>query len=132
MLLQSRDHAFQSKAAADLSLLVKEQAKLERDTGQALFVGLSLANTLRACIRLGNVKAAAHFRKVFSVPETRWYWIKVTTLAEARDWEGLDVFAAERRSPIGWEPFLEASKKHNAPREYQARCGKAACCDNQT
>lgn len=118
---QCRDMAWQAKAAAEAALLLKEQLKLERDTGQALFVGLSLADTLTTCFRLGHARAAASLRKTFSVPEARWYWLKLTALAAAHDWEGLDAFAAERRSPIGWEPFLQAAAQHGAPQEVQMR-----------
>ncbi len=51
---------------------MREQAKLERDTGQALFLGLSLVDTLNASMRLGNAKAAAHFKKLFSVSGGLW------------------------------------------------------------
>lgn len=34
---------------------------------------------------------------------------------------GLDVFAAERRSPVGWEPFIQAAAQHGAPQEVQMR-----------
>jgi hypothetical protein len=49
-----------------------QKARLERDTGQALFVGLSLSDTLRACLRLGHAREAAAVRKQFGVPEARW------------------------------------------------------------
>ena len=48
---------------------------------------------------------------------------KVLTLCEEHNWEELDVFASERKSPIGWEPFLQLAKKNNAPREVQSRWG---------
>jgi len=119
---KARDSSFQSKAAAELALLVREQAKLEKDTGQALFLGLSLTDTLRACIRLGHNRAAAALRKQFSVPESRWYWLKLMSLCEAHDWEGLEEWAGERKaSPIGWEPFLEKARQAGAPRDYLAR-----------
>lgn len=51
ILSQSRDHVFQTKAAADGAALLREQARLERETGQALLVGLSVTGTLRALIR---------------------------------------------------------------------------------
>lgn len=118
---QSRDHQFQGKATSDLALLRKEQLKLERDTGQNMFVGLSLMETLRQCVKLRNGKAAAHFRKLFNISEPRWYWLKIRTLSESRDWEGLEEFASEKRSPVGWEPFLTLASKHGAPREYLTR-----------
>ena len=49
--------------------------------------------------------------------------LKVLTLCEEHNWEELDLFASERKSPIGWEPFLQLAKKNNAPREEQSRWG---------
>lgn len=37
------------------------------------------------------------------------------TLAAAKDWEGLEAFAREKKSPIGIEPFIAAAKQHGAP-----------------
>ncbi|KAF6254839.1 vacuolar protein sorting-associated protein 16 [Scenedesmus sp. NREL 46B-D3] len=137
-----RDAAWQSKATAEAAMLLKEQSKLERDTGQSLFVGLSLADSIATCLRMGHNKAAASLRRrhtpvlraravtrrnpswaciKFAVPEVRWYWVKLGALAAAHDWEGLDAWAGERKSPIGWEPFLQAAQKNGAPREVQAR-----------
>lgn len=45
---------------------------------------------------------AAGLRKQFGLPESRWYWLRLAVLAEARDWQALESFAAERKSPIGW------------------------------
>lgn len=80
--------SWQSKASAEAALLLKEQLKLERETGQALFLGLSLADTLTTCFKLGHARAAASLRKTFSVPEPRWYWLKINALASSHDWEG--------------------------------------------
>lgn len=49
--LQSRDSAFQSKAVSEMAALRREQARLERETGQRLFYGLSLVETVRTAIR---------------------------------------------------------------------------------
>jgi hypothetical protein len=123
--LQSREMTWQSKASAEASLLLKEQLRLEKDTGQALFVGLSLADTLTACIKLNqppHTRAIAALRKAFAVPETRWYWIKLRALATGHDWLALEVFAAEKKvSPIGWEPFLQVAAQNGAPQEVQSR-----------
>jgi hypothetical protein len=51
VLLQSRDTSFQQRAVQDLAALRKEQARIERESGQRLFVGLSLMDTICACIR---------------------------------------------------------------------------------
>ncbi|GAX81388.1 hypothetical protein CEUSTIGMA_g8819.t1 [Chlamydomonas eustigma] len=117
----SKEHAFQSKAVSEFSLLRREQAKLERETGQHMFVGLSLIDTVRACIRLGHHRQAASLKKQFSISDKRFYWLKILTLCEEKSWEELDMFASERKSPIGWEPFLQLAKKHAAPRDVQSR-----------
>ena len=41
--------------------------------------------------------------------------MQLKTLAAAKDWEGLEVFAREKKSPIGIEPFVAAAKQHGAP-----------------
>eukprot|EP00798_Chlamydomonas_sp_ICE-L_P031744 gene31744-6945_t len=193
----SREFAFQSKAVSEMNLLRKEQARLEKETGQQLFVGLSVMATIHACIKHGHHKQAAALKKLFVVSEKRFCWLKVRVLAGNRDWEALDAYAAEssgysllpcpptplllpvrvlagnrdwealdayaaessgyslplclptpllpsvrvladnrdwealdayaaessgRKVPvIGWEPFLEAAKRHSAPREILMR-----------
>ncbi len=47
--------------------------------------------------------------------------VQIRALAEARSWDALDAFAGEKKSPIGYEPFLEVAKRFGAPREVQAR-----------
>jgi hypothetical protein len=43
-------------------------------------------------------------------------------LCDARDWEGLDVLAGERKvHPVGWEAFIETAKKYGATRDVVAR-----------
>ncbi|KAF8057673.1 VCL1 [Scenedesmus sp. PABB004] len=118
---QCKELAWQAKAAAEAAALLKEQVRLERDTGQALFVGLPLADTVGLCLRLGHARAAAGLRKSFGVPEPRWYWIKLRALAAAHDWDALDAWLGEKRSPIGWEPFVREATAAGAPREALAR-----------
>lgn len=40
---------------------------------------------------------------------------QVKTLASSKDWEGLEAFAREKKSPIGLEPFIAAAKANGAP-----------------
>lgn len=130
---QGREHAWQCRSASEAAALLKEQSRLERETGQALFVGLSLADTIATCLRLGHTKAAASLRKAFSVPEPRWAWIKLRVAAEAADWPALELLGAERRPAIPLEALAEAAATAGAPRDVQARCvhmlgGRAHAC----
>lgn len=78
--LQTREHTFQAKAAAEFSKLRSLQAELEAETGQACFLGLSAADTLRQCVRLGNHRAAAKIRQELKITDKRFWWIKVRAL----------------------------------------------------
>lgn len=82
---------------------------------------LLLLHPLTRTISLGHHRHAAALKKAFSISEKRFYWLKVLTLCEERNWEELDAFASERKSPIGWEPFLQLAKSNVAPREVQSR-----------
>ena len=53
------------------------QAELEAETGQAAFLGLSVAGTLRQALLLGNTRAAARVRHDFRVSDKRFWWINV-------------------------------------------------------
>ena len=47
--------------------------------------------------------------------------LQVKALAAAKDWEGLELFAVERKSPIGLEPFVAACRSGGAPDAVTAR-----------
>lgn len=38
----------------------------------------------------------------------RFWWIKVKALARSRNWPELEKFAKQKKSPIGYEPFVDA------------------------
>jgi hypothetical protein len=46
-------------------------------------------------------------KKLFKIPDRRFWWIKVKALAESRNWSELDRFAKSKKSPIGYEPFVD-------------------------
>jgi hypothetical protein len=115
--------SWQSKAAAEAVLLLKEQQKLERETGQVLFVGLSLADTLATCFRLGHASAAARLRKTFAVPETRWYWLKLTALAAAHDWDGENAMLCDASTATE----LAAVASMRDPAQHICRRNKTQC-----
>ncbi len=50
--LQTKEHAFQSKASAEFAKLRTVQAELEQEAGQACFLGCSVTQTGLACFTL--------------------------------------------------------------------------------
>jgi hypothetical protein len=74
---QTKEHGFQARGCGEWARLRRAQAELEEETGNAAFLGASLADTLRQCVRLGNHRAAARLRADFKVSDRRFWWLKV-------------------------------------------------------
>ncbi|XP_010271337.1 PREDICTED: protein VACUOLELESS1 [Nelumbo nucifera] len=105
---ETKEHAFEAKAAEEHAKLLRMQHELEVTTKQAIFVDSSVNDTIRTCIVLGNHRAAMKVRTEFKVSEKRWYWLKVFALVTTRDWDALEKFSKEKRPPTGYKPFVEA------------------------
>lgn len=75
--LQSKDGAWQSKAATEWRTLRQVQGELEMEKGQAVFLGTSLAATVRKCIHLGDRRSANKLRDKFHISERRFAWLVV-------------------------------------------------------
>ncbi len=71
------------------------------------FVDTSLSETLYQLILLGQSKRASKVKSDFKVPDKRYWWIKIKALVQMKDWPALDKLAKEKKSPIGYEPFVE-------------------------
>ena len=50
--------------------------------------------------------------------------MQIEALAGAAQWDALDAFATERKSPVGLEPFIAAARSHDAPPGVVARWGR--------
>ncbi|KAK4278482.1 hypothetical protein QN277_016322 [Acacia crassicarpa] len=108
LFAETKEHAFESKAAEEHAKLLRIQHELEVTTKQAIFVDSSISDTIRTCIVLGNHRAAVRVKTEFKVSEKRWYWLKVFALATVKDWAALEKFSKEKKPPIGYRPFVEA------------------------
>ena len=78
--------------------------------------GLSAADTLRGLLlhRKDQSKRAVQFKTDFKLSDALFYHVKVRALASRAeatagdDWSALWAFANERKSPIGYRPFVDA------------------------
>ncbi|KAM7431229.1 Vacuolar protein sorting-associated protein 16 [Porites harrisoni] len=92
--------------------LMEYQVKLE-EKYRKTFMDLSLSDTIYQCILQGELKVAEQLKKEFKVPDKRFYWLKVRSLAESHNWLELDKLSKARKSLIGYEPFFEACLEFN-------------------
>ena len=76
--MQGKDGAFLSKAAQEMTALRRLQSDLEGETGNACFLGLSVAATIQQCLRLDNARAATRVKSDFKVSDRHFALLKVS------------------------------------------------------
>ncbi|XP_013393973.1 vacuolar protein sorting-associated protein 16 homolog [Lingula anatina] len=102
-----------AKVTEEQVKLLKYQRKMEEELNKP-YLNLSLHRTMYQLVKENNHKLAETLKKEFKVPDRRFWWLKIRALAEAGDWMELDRFSKTKKSPIGYEPFIEVCmENHN-------------------
>ncbi|KAK4048038.1 Vacuolar protein sorting-associated protein 16 [Microbotryomycetes sp. JL201] len=120
-----RDCAFEAKMTDEYLKLLTFQQSLEQESPGKSYVGLSVNDTIRHCIVNGQHKKADKLRSDFKVSDKRFWYIKMKALVSLRDWESLELFARSKKSPIGFEPWVEhliATGHHRQAVNFIGRC----------
>ncbi|KAH0002331.1 vacuolar protein sorting-associated protein 16, partial [Aureobasidium melanogenum] len=105
ILQESKDQSIQVRAIEEEQKLLKFQDTFKRDLDED-FSGLSINETIYKLIRLGNVKRSQKIQSEFKVSDKVYWWIRLRALVSRRDWRELEDLSKTRKSPIGWEPFV--------------------------
>ncbi|XP_054280051.1 vacuolar protein sorting-associated protein 16 homolog isoform X2 [Macrosteles quadrilineatus] len=92
--------------------LLKYQRTLEEKFHRD-FVNGSLQDTVVGLLSLGEVKLADKLRTEYKVPDRRYWWLRIESLAEQGKWTDLEIFSKSKKSPVGYEPFVDVCLKHN-------------------
>uniref|UniRef100_A0A4W6G375 Vacuolar protein sorting-associated protein 16 homolog n=1 Tax=Lates calcarifer TaxID=8187 RepID=A0A4W6G375_LATCA len=116
---------FAAKATEDEMRLLRFQRKLDDEKGAGL-LGLSLQATIEALLALGLHKQAEQLYRDFKVPDKRYWWLKLKSLAEKEEWEELEKFSKSKKSPIGYLAFVEVCIKCNNKYEAKKYVSKVA------
>ncbi|KAJ7064984.1 vacuolar assembling/sorting protein VPS16 [Mycena amicta] len=123
---EDKDRSFESKMMDESARLLTLQQQLEKETdGKVAFFGLSISESIRMCVTHGLSKRADKIKADFKVPDKRFWYVKMQALVAAGDFEGLDVLAKVKRSPIGYEPFVRCLVEAGHPKEaipFVSRC----------
>ncbi|KAL7981746.1 hypothetical protein Chor_001561 [Crotalus horridus] len=88
------------------------------------YMDLSLHDTVYNLILDGKHKLAEQLYRDFRIPDKRFWWLKISALAEQGAWEDLEKFSKSKKSPIGYLPFAEISMKYgnsSEAKKYAAR-----------
>lgn len=124
-----KEHTLEAKALDESLKLLHLQETLEKDLPHK-FLDLSLNQTLFDLIRLGYTSRAQKLKSDFSIPDKRFWWLKLRALAAKRDWGQLEEWSKSvKKSPIGWEPFFNECL---AARNLKVASGFVSRCTNLT
>eukprot|EP00057_Strongylocentrotus_purpuratus_P030253 XP_781126.3 PREDICTED: vacuolar protein sorting-associated protein 16 homolog [Strongylocentrotus purpuratus] len=116
---------FSMKATEEeIKLLGYQQRMQEQYKEQFLY--LSLHDTVHKLVAKNLGKMAEQLRKEFKFPDKRFWWLKIDALAGAGEWIELERFAKSKKSPIGYEPFVELCMKHHNKYEANKYAAKVA------
>ncbi|KAF7426120.1 hypothetical protein PC9H_008486 [Pleurotus ostreatus] len=123
---EDKDRAFEAKMMDESVRLLNLQMQLEQETdGKITFSGLSVNDTIHTCLVNGMAKRADKVKSDFKVPDKRFWYLKLYALTSTRDFEGLEAFTKSKRSPIGYEPFVNHLVEKGFSKEaatYVSRC----------
>eukprot|EP00762_Andalucia_godoyi_P003514 ANDGO_04278.mRNA.1 Vacuolar protein sorting-associated protein 16 homolog len=106
--VSSKDFQGVSRLCEEQVELLQSQKAAEEHSGDGGSLTFSsVSDTIYTLISSGDFKSAERFRSQFKVTDKKFWWIKVKALGVSRNWEGLEKFAKEKKSPIGYEPFVQ-------------------------
>ncbi|KAE8628373.1 hypothetical protein XENTR_v10007488 [Xenopus tropicalis] len=114
-----------ARATEDQIKLLRNQRALQ-DKVDKPYLDFSLHDTVYNLILDGMHKKAEQLYKEFKIPDKRYWWLKISALAEKEDWEELEKFSKSKKSAIGYLPFVEICMKHQnkvEAKKYIARVG---------
>ncbi|GAA5928869.1 tethering complex subunit VPS16 [Sporobolomyces koalae] len=123
---EDKEYGFEVKMTEEqVKLLILQQTLESESPNKKMYVGLSVNDTIRTCIFDGLEKKVDKIKKDFSVPDNRFWYVKMKSLVAIRDWDALDAFARSKKSPIGYEPWVDALIAAGAQRQavkYVEKC----------
>ncbi|CAK9438362.1 uncharacterized protein LODBEIA_P25860 [Lodderomyces beijingensis] len=120
---KSLQAATQKAFQRELNIL-ELQNRLEKTYLANFYQEKSLLSIIERLVRMNQVKPAGKIVKEFSVSQEKFWYLVLRTYAKSGEFDRLYEFAfgsldtTTGKSPIGFEPFIEAGFEHGAPKEH--------------
>ncbi|MGH0134554.1 UNVERIFIED_CONTAM: hypothetical protein FKN15_023298 [Acipenser sinensis] len=100
---------FSARATEEQMKLLRWQRRFQEEFDKP-YLDCSLHETVHSLLLDGKHKQAEQLYKDFRIPDKRFWWLKISALAEKEDWEELEKFSKSKKSPIGdLEQAVEAA-----------------------
>ncbi|OXU24054.1 hypothetical protein TSAR_010562, partial [Trichomalopsis sarcophagae] len=122
-MLQSALDNFKLARCDTNASLTDEQIKLLRyqrsleETLHESVVGKPLHDTVKILLLNNEIKLADKLRSEYKFPDRRYWWLRIQCLAEEGLWAELEKFSKSKKSPIGYEPFIDECLKYKKETE---------------
>ncbi|XP_063994060.1 vacuolar protein sorting-associated protein 16 homolog [Diachasmimorpha longicaudata] len=91
--------------------LLKHQRSLQ-DTLKEQIVGKPLHDTVKLLLLQNEIKLAENLRSEYKIPDRRYWWLRIQCLAEKGMWSDLEKLSKGKKSPFGYEPFIDECLKY--------------------
>lgn len=114
----------EAELSDDQRKLMKMQKTLEEKYSRA-FYGLSLHDTIRELLILGDVKLAEKIKGEYKMSDKHFWCLRIEILGANYQWEELEKFSKSKKSPVGFEPFVEVclrARSLGEARKYISKC----------
>jgi hypothetical protein len=105
--LQEKNDFYASTCYGHAKLLEFQKAMDEKSNDGEKFVGKSIHDTCLSLLLKNETELAERLRTEYSIPERRFWWLKIQSLSCLKKWSELEEFSATRKSPIGYAPFAD-------------------------
>uniref|UniRef100_T1IUZ1 Vacuolar protein sorting-associated protein 16 homolog n=1 Tax=Strigamia maritima TaxID=126957 RepID=T1IUZ1_STRMM len=97
--------------------LMRRQIKLEEKFFSD-YLDKSLHDTIFSLLLVRETRAVAEeLKKDFKMPEKHFAWMKIDAHGQLGEWGELETFSKSKKSPIGFEPFVDICLQYNNKRE---------------
>ncbi|KAJ1980367.1 Vacuolar protein [Dimargaris verticillata] len=117
LFAEDKDRSLETKACDEQVKLIQLHNDLTKLTNATTFHGLSVSETVYQCILHGLGSKASQIKHEFKIPDKRFWWLKLRALVAKRDWTELEKLSRVKKSPIGYDPFVEECLQALNPRE---------------
>lgn len=114
----------ESELSDDHRKLMKQQKLLEEKYSRA-FYGLSLHDTIKELLILGDIKSAEKIRSDHKMSDKHFWYLRIEILGSNYQWDELEKLSKLKKSPIGFEPFVDVCLKGKSlteAKKYIAKC----------
>ncbi|CAG7833384.1 unnamed protein product, partial [Allacma fusca] len=101
---------FMASLCEEQHRLLKYQISLEQKYSKNC-LDLTLRDTIKFLLNLKEVKLADKLRTEFKVSDKMYWWIRLETLGELKDWIELEKLSKTKKLPGGFEDFVQVCLK---------------------